>query len=533
MAGLAITRTRGRSIAVAAGGGAVALAVILLLTTPLLSAVASRSHSMHVRAVYWRATGPIIASAPLLGVGLDNWQEHYFQTKSDVQQETIKTHNDYLQILAETGILGFLAFASILGLGLRKALVRESAPPADPDPPSPWLVAGVLALLMLLGLFVASDSVGRAITIVLAVLWLAFWLLLRRSPPPSDLTWTRIGAAGGFVALLVHMVEEFQLYQFGVAAALFFMLALVALLRGGVAEIRLSKPVCFAATGVLLAVALPLLAFLSPRAMAADNELNDARTVLYLLDREAAPNPTQILSEALRVAESAQAHNPYNPEAYLLFARLKFHEWDIWRKIGSRNSKELETMELTALQALDNAIALRPNSSPLHDWKARFHLEFRRRCLKAAKDSAYERAKADDHLRQAVEQQRRAYELYPTISRNAYRLARVLEIARDSEAPRYYTEALRLSGLAGRELENLDRLKLDTLEEVRALRAGGKPLEAHERLDGWLRKSIQGLSPSSARAALERYVKANEDEMEEGLTPVIRDVVEAIMRDLR
>jgi O-antigen ligase len=533
MAGLALTRTRGRGVAVAAGAGAVGLAVLLLLVTPLLSAVAARSHSMHVRAVYWRATGPIIASAPILGVGLDNWQEHYFQKKSELQQETTKTHNDYLQILAETGIAGFLAFAAILGLGLRKALVRESTPQADPDPPSPWLVSGVLALLMLLGLLLANDFLGRAIAIVLGVLWLAFWLLLRRSPASSDLTWTRMGAAGGFVALLVHMVVDFQIYQFGVAAALLSMLALITLLRGGAAEIPLSKRVCLAAAGVLMAVSLPLLAFLSPRAMAADNELSDAREVLFLLDRDAAPNNTQMLSEALRVAESAQAHNPYDPEAYLLFARLKFHEWRIWQTIGAKNSKELETIELTALQALDNAIALRPNSSPLHDRKARMHLEFRRRSLKNAKASDYERAKAAEQLRQAVEEQRRAYELYPTIARNAYQLGRVLEIARDPEAPRYYKMALRLSELAGQELENLDRLKLETLEQVRALRAIGKPLEAHDLLDARLRKAIQGLSPANARAGLDRYVKANEDEMDGGMGVVIKDVVDAIMRDLK
>jgi O-antigen ligase len=528
MAGLALTRTRGRAVAVAAGGGAVALAVVLLLTTPLLSAAAARSHSMHVRAVYWRATGPIIASAPVLGVGLDNWQEHYFRTKSDVQQETIKTHNDYLQILAETGVLGLLAFAAILGLGLRKALVRESAPLPVPDPPSPWLVGGIVGVPTLFGLLALGDFVGG-----IGLFWLAFWLLLRRSPPAGDTTWTRMGAAGGFVALLVHMVVDFQIYQFGVAAALIAMLALLAMLRGGAAEIAISKPVCLAATGVLMAVSLPLLAFLSPRAMAADNELSDAKAVLYLLDRNAAENPTQALTEALRAAESAQTHNPYDPDGYLTFARLKLHEWRIWQKIGAKNTKELESMELTALQALDNAIALRPNSSPLHDQKARAHLEFRRRWLKAGGDPGYERAKAAEHLRLAVEEQRRAYELYPTIARNPYHLARALEIARDPEAPRYYREALRLSELAGRELENLDRLKLDTLEQVRALRGTGKPLEAHDLLEARLRKAIQGLSPADARAGLERYVRANEDEMEEGLTPVIKDVVDAIMRDLK
>ncbi|HLY75825.1 MAG TPA: O-antigen ligase family protein, partial [Planctomycetota bacterium] len=74
------TRTAGRAAVVAIGVGATALAVALLLWSPLLTLVARHSHSMHVRAVYWRATGPIVVGSPVLGVGLENWQDHYFQT---------------------------------------------------------------------------------------------------------------------------------------------------------------------------------------------------------------------------------------------------------------------------------------------------------------------------------------------------------------------------------------------------------------------------------------------------------------------
>jgi len=531
VAGLALTRTRGRAVVVAAGAGAVAIAVALLLWSPLLSAVAKKSHSMHVRAVYWRASGPIIASAPVLGVGLDNWQEHYFQTKPDVQQEVIKAHNDYLQILAETGIFGLLAFAAILGLGLRKALARESAPLADLDPPSPWLVSSVIAVLILLGLVLSDGFMGRSIVIVMGVLWIAFWLGLGRKAPPAELTWTRMGAAGGFVALLVHMVVDFQLYQFGVAATLFTMLALLAALRGGATEVRLPRNVCRIATAVLMLVSLPLLVSISPRVLAADNELSEVQEAIAILRRNGTSNPELLLTDALRVAESAQAHNPFNPEAYQLFARLKYQEWN--QKLGAKDSKELEAVEGTILQALDNAIALRPQSSPLHDERAQADLHFRRHYLKEGKTSDLARAKASEHLRQAIDHQRRAYELYPTIARNAYRLARALEMAKDPEAPRYYKEALRLSDLAGLELENLDRLKLETIERVRALRATGKPLEAHELLDERLRRAIAGLPASTAKAGLERFVKTNEDEMDETLTPVIKDVVEAIMRDLK
>jgi O-antigen ligase len=533
MAGLAATRTRGRAAIVAAGAASVAVAVALLLWSPLLSALAKHSHSAHVRAVYWRATGPIIASAPLLGVGLDNWQDHFYTTKSDVQQETNKTHNDYLQVLSETGVLGFLAFTAILGLGLWKAFALDSASLEDPDPPSPWLVGGGVGILVLLGLAQAEDLIGHAIVFSLGALWLGSWLLLHRRPPAGSTQWTRIGAAGGFVALLVHMVVDFELYDYGVAAALVAMLALIAALRGDAVEIRFPRAVWLGATGILMALSLSLLTFISPRALAADSEIEEAKGMLALLERGSHPKPTQLLSDAIRVAEASQAHNPFNPDAYQVYARAKMYQWGLTEKVGARDPKDLDAMEGTVLQALHNAIALRPLSSPLHDERAHAHRLFWRHYVKLGKDQEFARVQAAEHLRLSVEEQRRAYELYPTICRNAYLLARILELAGDPEAKHYYQEALRLGDLAGKELEDLDRLKLSPLAKARSLRAVGHPLEAHEVLDMYLRPAVQGLPPEKARAQLERFVKRSEEEMDEGMTPVLKDVVEAILRDLK
>jgi len=240
-----------------------------------------------------------------------------------------------------------------------------------------------------------------------------------------------------------------------------------------------------------------------------------------------------LISDAIRVAESAQAHNPFNPEAYQLFSRAKFHEWDLLQKAGAKDAKTLETAEAVVLQALENAITIRPLSSPLHFEKSQMHRVFRRAHLKNVRNPELTRAKAAEHLRLAVDHQRRATELYPTFSRNAYRLARVLELSRDPEAEKYYREALRLDKLAGAELEDLDRLKLDPLARARALRAVGKPFEAHDLLVAHFRKAIQGLKPADAQARLERVVKAAEEDLEEGLAPVLKDVVDAIMRDLK
>jgi O-antigen ligase len=526
MGALALTRTKGRSLAVGVGCGIAVLAIMLLAS----GVTAKRSHSMHVRAAYWKATGPIIASAPLLGVGLDNWQEHYFRTKPDVQQETTKTHNDYLQILAETGVFGFLGFAGLLALGLRRALVRESAPMPDPDPPSTWLVAGVVSVVMIFGL-ATGATVERAAAVVMAVLWLAFWMLLKRVTRPSGVEWTRIGAAGGFVAMLVHMLVDFQVYQLGVAAALVAVIALIAMLRGGAAEVRLPKGVCLAATAILMAVSVPLLTFVNPRVMAADSEIADARQALLEHDSGRSSNPTLMVSEALQVAESAQKHNPFNPEAYQLYADAKDRERTLLLTVGAKDSKDVEIAEDVVLQALQNALALRPNSSPLHYKMSLYHREFRRACLKSTKEFA--RVKAAEHLRLAVEHQRRAYELYPTFARNAYLLARILEIAKDPDAPRYYKEALRLHDAVGQELENFDRLKLDPFARARALRAVGKAFEAHEVLDKFLRDAIQGLPASQARQGLERYIRMQEDELGDAMTPVLKDIVDAIMRDLK
>ena len=219
---LALWKVPNRKLLVGIGAGATALVVALLLWSPLLSLVAKHSHSMHVRAVYWRATGPIIAQSPLLGVGLDNWQDHYFQTKSDVQQETKKAHNDYLQVLAETGVVGFLALAGILVLGLRRALVRESAPEPEKRDPPRLLLLPIPALVILLGVLQAGDLVGTALAIVLGVAWIGAWFLLDRAPSPADSTWTRIGLAGGLVGFMVHMVVDFQLYETGVCVYFYF-----------------------------------------------------------------------------------------------------------------------------------------------------------------------------------------------------------------------------------------------------------------------------------------------------------------------
>src|SRR5204863_2810543 len=123
------------------------------------------------------------------------------------------------------------------------------------------------------------------------------------------------------------------------AVALVAVLALIAMFRGNAAAVRLPKAVCVAATALLLAITAPMLIWITPRAIAADNEIEEARMALADLEAGRAANPTKLMSDAIRVSESAQAHNPFNPEAYQMFARAKFNEWNLLQQAGARAGK--------------------------------------------------------------------------------------------------------------------------------------------------------------------------------------------------
>ena len=84
----------------------------------LASDITAKGKTGEVRKyVYLTAVNTILKN-PILGVGVGNWAVIYPEYKvpeleNDVRWE--QTHNEYLQILSETGLIGFIAFLSILG----------------------------------------------------------------------------------------------------------------------------------------------------------------------------------------------------------------------------------------------------------------------------------------------------------------------------------------------------------------------------------------------------------------------------------
>jgi O-antigen ligase len=124
-------------IAVGIGGLAILIATVALVvflggTDPLLRSSGLTGGTGDLtsgRLAFWKAAVNIFLGHPLAGVGLDAFGDAYSSYDlSSGKFRVEQAHNDYLQILADAGILGFACVASFIYLFVKKSLrtVRES-----------------------------------------------------------------------------------------------------------------------------------------------------------------------------------------------------------------------------------------------------------------------------------------------------------------------------------------------------------------------------------------------------------------------
>ncbi|HTU44720.1 MAG TPA: O-antigen ligase family protein [Bryobacteraceae bacterium] len=84
---------------------------------------ASQDSSTEIRAVIWRDTLPLISEYKVFGCGLGGFESAFAKHQAVANGYTVEfAHNDYLQYLAELGILGFSLLAAITILFARDAL---------------------------------------------------------------------------------------------------------------------------------------------------------------------------------------------------------------------------------------------------------------------------------------------------------------------------------------------------------------------------------------------------------------------------
>ena len=133
--------------------------------------------SFSVRAVMWRATARMIAAKPVFGVGAGAWevQVPLYQDADSTVETDYYAHNEFLQMAAEYGILGWLAIIGLL-LYMLQATRRtwtDHSPQAREEAPVRFLALASLLVLMVVsnaGFPWRLASTGVLFAMALAVL---------------------------------------------------------------------------------------------------------------------------------------------------------------------------------------------------------------------------------------------------------------------------------------------------------------------------------------------------------------------------
>ncbi len=156
--------------------------------------------TLTTRISIWRDSLPLIGDFPLLGTGLGTWSELFprYQSAAAVEVYFREAHNDFLELLAETGAIGFILLGIFFYRGGRLIIAAlRAAPEYLRVFLAPALAA--LALMLVHEFFDFSLQIpanAMLFTLVLAMaLRLALNILAPRPRPAAEIkTWLPAGA---------------------------------------------------------------------------------------------------------------------------------------------------------------------------------------------------------------------------------------------------------------------------------------------------------------------------------------------------
>lgn len=127
------------------------------------------------RPVIYAATLALWRDFPLFGVGLGNFQEVFprYQPPAVGQAFTDYTHNDYLQLLAETGLIGFLLLVGCIADVLRRAAHSWSEVTGEQRLWLAGILTGIVAVLLHslvdFNLYISANALLFATLLALSV----------------------------------------------------------------------------------------------------------------------------------------------------------------------------------------------------------------------------------------------------------------------------------------------------------------------------------------------------------------------------
>ncbi len=169
--------------------------------------------SLGLRQVMWRATLRVIAANPLAGVGAGAWENEIplYQEEGAQLETDYYAHNEYLQLLAEYGLAGWIFLLALAAWLLAAAWRTLNAAGGQAQAEAPWraiLLCSLLALLVVsnVGFPWRMATTGALFAVCLAALaasdarlgLAAPWAAVRL--PWRD-AWSRTAAAAVVAAL--------------------------------------------------------------------------------------------------------------------------------------------------------------------------------------------------------------------------------------------------------------------------------------------------------------------------------------------
>jgi len=167
-------QARSRKWLLIAGMATAALGLILffgLLRTPWLE----EDQSAAMRLLFWGVAATLFAASPVVGVGYGNFRDLY--DLPGITPGVFDVHNLYLQLLCETGVVGFLAFAVLIVFVIRRCLRTLRQRERGLGTIVNFAALGAVAALLLHGfvdfLFIVSPQFTALFWTILALLVVA------------------------------------------------------------------------------------------------------------------------------------------------------------------------------------------------------------------------------------------------------------------------------------------------------------------------------------------------------------------------
>ena len=357
MMGRNVLRRHARPIAGAVAAGAAVFGLLLVLRVVPVQIFRDAIPSLDVREGYWRGALAMARDYPLGGVGLGTFGVHFPRYRPLLAHPAQEAHNDYLQVLAELGVPGLVAFLLLWAAYLRNVFGRRDPTPGPSSssapqhlPPNtqhlsscrfPLRTAIAAAVVAFLLTTVVADTfslagwwdtgpaslelkvwLDRALAVGLAVCWVAFFLVLGRGGPAPLGELCRKGLVCGVIAFLVHCAVDFDYQEPGVAFSAWVVMALSVAPRREAVECRLSRSwAVVLGCGALLAMAAFQLVLWCGTRSATE------RDIAANLVSEAVRNPSderrfQQIHDATRHYEAALGLNPLDDALRVEYADL-------------------------------------------------------------------------------------------------------------------------------------------------------------------------------------------------------------------